>query len=609
MPRVQNTMTVGGAEKAAAEKAPAAETSVVGPAATQHEAATEEHLAARKADEQAEAMPVEAAEEKKEDEKLDREQDQRLDAAHQESQTKGEETERSFADEMDAILVRREELEESAAAEDAGQARGTDERVDEARDADQSEGQRRGEERVAGERVDLDRDEIRDEQVANEQEVGKQGAAMLEEQQEASTAAAEENRRRQADGSEERAAAEAAAEARLAEEKGEETDSDWDREKLQERRAAEDYEHGREVAEAQLREEVRGEWLAELRERQPALAELDDDALERVLAADSLGKARGQLVEELGNVEGAWRAAAMGKGFEHLRGDRIRCENGDELTDGMIVRRLQDEQGEWLELAAIIEAKAGERSAEGLERSSKHPASHREQQRLWAIDQLREELSEEERRRPSEELQARHAERIEELMATHDSRDMGQFRNDLERLMPHAEHADWQRNAELRDAVTIKLDDEDVRVRASLASTEVLAVTPSDVDVRQALERLAEQGIRGEPLQVGMTAAEVTEVARDLLERQGQYAQHETAALAAAREAERRASAGAEEAAVQQQKQGQAHDARESEGWEQRAGPPSQPLAQQNLEEEMNRERQRLARLESLADALHDLDD
>lgn len=548
MPKISKTMSPGGAERARVEGSEAAQTGsgavVVGPAATQADTLK----ANRVADELVDAGKAEIADRKKGDAKLTSNEERLADETHDLTKDEKAAASRSWNDDLDKALVRRETNEASVGPDRSADpvrvaAERDEETVAASRTAAATEDLRKGDERVAGDRTSLDLDE---------------------------------SRRKDATRGQDHAAAEVEAQAAS-----------------------------------------REQWLQAQRDEHQALAQLDDAALERVLdKTDNLANVRGQLVEELLHVELEERARAMGEGHEVFRGGTIQWCEGEDLTDGMIVRPVADEPGLY-DVAAVAEAKAGELSARGLgEKHVELADLGREQRRLledWAIDVLRERLGatpenhQQGQWAHSDQLRATHRLEIQALMAELNSPDQtGQIRNDIERLMGHATEENVAENARAREPVTVLVNEEEKRLRVSPAQTTVLVATPSDVDVEQTRARLGEQGIRVETVDVGLTTNQVRELATELQQAQQRYEEN---ALA---DRERAATATAER---RQPGEGQTHGAGRGEERESDAAATQQAAhrAQQTLDEELARarelDRQRLDELQSFADALREIGD
>ena len=440
--------------------------------------------AEQQADEKKDASQAERGEEKKADEKEDRDRDQRDDAAHDQTRDEERNAARAWSDDMDTLLVRRVASDDTQAG--AGMNRSSDQTTDTTRREEEDRGDTRG------------ADQIED---------------------------ARKSEERRAD-----------------DDRHLDLDTSRDKQAEQERNVSK---QGSEMLE-QTHGATRDQWLQELRDEHPALAELDNSAVERVLQrADDLNKMRGLLVEELANNELQARAAAMGEDHEYIAGGRIHWKGheqmddgqwkvSDELTDGMILRPSQKEAGAF-EVAAFAECKAGACAALGLEEKNIEfeelkPAQRTELERA-AIDALRKKLGAEEADiRPgnwahSDQLRENHREELDAVMKDmHGPDRTGQLRNDFERLMEHADDEDVAANVRARDAVSIFVDGQEKRVLASPGETKVFAVTPADVDTKEMLDRLQEeQRIQGESIQLGMTADEVTELAGRMQQAQQQY--------------------------------------------------------------------------------------
>jgi hypothetical protein len=494
------SMTVGGAERAHAEGAEAAqatrENAGVGPVAAQKEALQEDRVAGERSD----AVRSDAAATRHEDEKAVAAKEQDADLGRELSKEEERAASRAWADEMDAHLVRREP-EGATQGRDAmpdpvtEAARRDEEAASAAGDATAGEELRRAGERTAEDRQGLDAEATRRAQEEQERTVGEGGRAMLASQEEAARAAAEEA-----------GAAAAAPGAR----------------------------RGHEAGETEAQAAGREQWVQELRDQHQALARLDDAALERVLAeSENLASMRGRLVEELLGVELDRRAAEMGDGWQHLRAGSVEWRQGEEISDGLIARQSAEQAGVW-EVAVIAEAKAGELSARGLgEAAVAFEDLGREQRReleRFALDELRERLgaAPQDLQRGewahADELRRTHGEEIAALMRElHGPDQTGQLRNDFERLIEHARSDDVAANVAAREPVAVLVDGEEARLRVSPQSTRALVAAPDDVDLEHTRERMREQGIEVERVELGLRSDEVRELALDLQRRQQRW--------------------------------------------------------------------------------------
>ena len=482
MPKNKNTTTIGGSEHTRSAAVEAAEKEVIPGGPID---VREGVRAEQQADEKKDASQAERGEEKKADEKEDRDRDQRDDAAHDQTRDEERNAARAWSDDMDTLLVRRVASDDTQAG--AGMNRSSDQTTDTTRREEEDRG-------------------------------GTRGADQIEDARKSEERRADDDRHL-------------------------DLDTSRDKQAEQERNVSK---QGSEMLEQQAHGATRDQWLQQLRDEHPALAELDNSAVERVLQrADDLNKMRGLLVEELANGELEARAAAMGEDHEYIAGGRIHWKGheqmddgqwkvSDELTDGMILRPSQKEAGAF-EVAAFAECKAGACAALGLEEKNIEfeelkPAQRTELERA-AIDALRKKLGAEEADiRPgnwahSDQLRENHREELDAVMKDmHGPDRTGQLRNDFERLMEHADDEDVAANVRARDAVSIFVDGQEKRVLASPGETKVFAVTPADVDTKEMLDRLQEeQRIQGESIQLGMTADEVTELAGRMQQAQQQY--------------------------------------------------------------------------------------
>lgn len=124
----------------------------------------------------------------------------------------------------------------------------------------------------------------------------------------------------------------------------------------------------------------------------PEVATLPDDALSRAMSAGRnrtgevrLGAIRGQLAEELNNRQA--EQAALARGHQFIRGDRVRDAKSRQLTDGLEVGRRADGS---LALHRAFEVKAGQDAARSLTaRTSSLSVDDRKELRLAARDLAR----------------------------------------------------------------------------------------------------------------------------------------------------------------------------------------------------------------------------
>ena len=260
----------------------------------------------------------------------------------------------------------------------------------------------------------------------------------------------------------------------------------------------------------------RADWLARIRRAVPAVADVDDASLLRVMGkSPNLDHMRGELLEALAGGPLARRAASAGRGAEFVAGNRVRDAAGRQLTDGMVIRRTGPGRADVL---VIGESKAGESAAEGLRltRTRIKDMSAQELSNLegQAIDELRARAGHADT--PSNELpldmrsdalrRSKRAE-IDALMKDINTSESGQVVRDFERMMPN-----WGRG---RDA-TILVDGKPLNVRVSPRSTVVAATVPTDVQLESTIAAAAESGIRVEAEAVGVSTARIEEIARQL---------------------------------------------------------------------------------------------
>jgi hypothetical protein len=295
--------------------------------------------------------------------------------------------------------------------------------------------------------------------------------------------------------------------------------------------AANEADHGVDVAapeaqavtqsEQQVEEQARSAFLGELRDQHEALKDLDDAALERILdCAGDVQKMRGQLVEELGNLQLDQLAKEMGPDCSFIRGDQIRDQNNRQVTDGMIVREAEDGM---LDVVGIVEAKAGRASRRELtaSRESFENLSERDFLELQraAIDEFRQQNGMDNPREAdwasSQDILNEHGAEIDALMRDMHGADIGQLSRDFERLMPNAGD----------DAVTLRIDGADRDIRVNRAHTEAYAVTPSDVSTDRTLENFKEKepNIRTNSINVDLTAGEITGLAQSIQDAERTY--------------------------------------------------------------------------------------
>lgn len=269
-------------------------------------------------------------------------------------------------------------------------------------------------------------------------------------------------------------------------------------------------------------------WLNTLRAAVPKLADLDNAALHRILSkSPNLHHMRGQIVEELGGVELAARAADMGEDVIFIPGHELADSLGRQISDGMILRRAGGPE-DVFEVVMIGEAKAGRMSAQGL-------VSHRSVSfdRLSQTGQewinLEGEAIEAWRQmrglrdgqplpawaRSSEAL-TNHGDEIETLMRTihaENMTEMGQVGRDIERLVPNVDAPSVPITR--RRMVDGEMIEETIQVRARPSETEVLAISRTDVELEEVVRNVPDR-LRGNVSthQVDLLESELLEIAR-----------------------------------------------------------------------------------------------
>jgi hypothetical protein len=390
------------------------------------------------------------------------------------------------------------------------------ENVTETTDNDQAGELRKGAERVADDTRQIDQSSFNDHQARAEQSVGEQGSRMLRESEQQLKAAFEEASAAQRN-------ADAARSMAAGDDRTQQTPQPAALERAVEMAASDAHAQARTAQ--QTEDAARSAFLEELRQQQAALNGLDDTALERVLACGDYQQMRGQLVEEYGNQRLEQTARDMGPEYRFIRGDQIRDQNNQPLTDGMIVRAAPDD-AQLYEVVAIAEAKAGRASRRELTASresySALSEANRAELQAAAIDDFLEQrgFGDPGGNKPrSATILRDHGAEIEAVMRDMHGADMGQLRKDFERLMPNAGEND----------VTIRIDGADARVRVSPLQTEIYGITPKDVATDVVFERLREKepNIGTNSIHIEYGAAEIGTLAKGM---QDAAARHQEAA-------------------------------------------------------------------------------
>ena len=217
-------------------------------------------------------------------------------------------------------------------------------------------------------------------------------------------------------------------------------------------------------------------WLRSLISNIPVIGRLDENAVSRILARSNVDQVKGQLLEELAGIEGrrmeAQLRTTLGDGVEFIPGHRIADASGRQLTDGMLVRRVDGR----LEVLAVFESKAGEASSRGLRTHSESLADlsprNLAELRAVAIEDLRLEHADWSGLRSSE-IAERHGAAVEARMRALHGSEAGQIRGDIERLAPNFGD----------DATSILIDGESIDAVLSPTSTRFMAAVPSDVSL------------------------------------------------------------------------------------------------------------------------------
>jgi hypothetical protein len=268
--------------------------------------------------------------------------------------------------------------------------------------------------------------------------------------------------------------------------------------------------------------------------------DLTDDALVRILGKGAqVDQVKGQLLEELMHAEAARRLAAGGPGLlregaetagtELIEGHRIADLAGRQLTDGMVVRRLQDGS---LETVTVLEAKAGRSAARELQSISEGIGDPEEFCRF---------MIEEDRAGVLRVLRANDlADDVARVL--HDSADLsdeavaaiagdrglrrlvtqaelgGQFRRDVERLAPGVSD-DVSVAGHLDEIPTeILVDGVPTTVRLSPTNTHFVGAVPSDVPTGGISRAMAADNLSFEAMVLRQTGVDITDRARRLAE-------------------------------------------------------------------------------------------
>ncbi|MCD2257709.1 eCIS core domain-containing protein [Psychroserpens luteolus] len=256
------------------------------------------------------------------------------------------------------------------------------------------------------------------------------------------------------------------------------------------------------------------DWLSRLRTIS-GLENLSDEALERVMRfSPNINHMKGQLLEEIATASLTSRAEAAGEAFEFIAGHRIQDAVGNQLTDGILVRRGPDGN---LIVLAIAESKAGQASSRGLRRSytSFSGLSERELSELRGVAieelRLRNGLNPNNAGIPEwalmENISQTHQAEIEAIMREIHTHDMGQIEKDFERLMPIS--GDGR-------TTSIRIDGELVEVEASRRTTRAIAIAPDDVSLTSTFSHLDNLEIQHEALETGISSSELIELSRIL---------------------------------------------------------------------------------------------
>jgi hypothetical protein len=268
--------------------------------------------------------------------------------------------------------------------------------------------------------------------------------------------------------------------------------------------------------------------------------DLTDDALVRILGKGAqVDQVKGQLLEELMHAEAARRLAAGGPGLlsegaeavgtELIQGHRIADLAGRQLTDGMVVRRLQDGS---LEIVTVLEAKAGRSAARELQSISDGIGDPEEFCRFM-IEEARDGV-----------LRVLRANDLTDDVARvlHDSPDLseqaveaiagdrglrrlvtqaelgGQFRRDIERLAPGVSD-DMSVAGHLDEIPTeILVDGVPTTVRLSPTNTHFVGAVPSDVPTGGISRAMAADSLSFEAMVLRQTGVDITDRARRLAE-------------------------------------------------------------------------------------------
>jgi hypothetical protein len=191
---------------------------------------------------------------------------------------------------------------------------------------------------------------------------------------------------------------------------------------------------------------------------------LGQDAIDRVTLKTGVSQIKGQLMEELIDLDLLRKLGVAAKGAVFLEGHRIKDAHGRQLTDGIVAVK----KGNELHIQALVEVKSGPGAAAGL-RSERTP---REDQDLkYAVDLLRQ-RDPRVRGRSSAELEKSHARTLQSIMEKELSRvESGQVRRTLERTIPSVR----------KRGTVIEVDGKQMLLVGASASTLVLAFLPKDL--------------------------------------------------------------------------------------------------------------------------------
>jgi hypothetical protein len=253
----------------------------------------------------------------------------------------------------------------------------------------------------------------------------------------------------------------------------------------------------------------------------PFLAELDELALQRVIAKTGINQMKGQLLEELleSRVVGWLResagAVALGiprplNGLEFFPGHLIRDARGRQITDGILAHWVGNE----LEIVAVFEAKAGPRAARELAFASggisKLTKEERDELRAYAIDIFRDRRAEARLTgAPFPTTRVKIDEMIRDIeLEVNLTEQGGQVRRDVERM------------AENEDGTPAKLliGTELTSVRISPTKTKFFGVLPKNVPPGDLERELQQLGYQFDVLGMNVTDKELIELTESVLQ-------------------------------------------------------------------------------------------